>query len=77
MQAKYIFIFSILDITTSAISQTSVILQDFFKIQIYVGIMPIAGNSKQRYNTNFQIGDAEIEDGNKPLFLRKLAGCLE
>ena len=34
-------------------------------------------NSKQRYNTNFQIGDVAVEGDNKALFLRAFADWLE
>ena len=34
-------------------------------------------NSKQRYNTNFRIGDVAVEGDNKPLFLRAFADWLE
>ena len=34
-------------------------------------------NRRQRYNTNFRIGDVAVEGDNKPLFLRAFADWLE
>ena len=42
----------------------------FFKL---IKLWWTISNSKQRYNTNFRIGDAAVEGDNKPLFLRAFA----
>ena len=43
----------------------------------FVNIWWAIENSKQEFNTNFQIGNAAVKDDKKPLFFREFANWLE
>ena len=69
---------SIFDATTSAAIESyyphRYDAPGFLKL---INLWWIRSNSKQRYNTNFRIGDAAVEGNNKLLFLRAFADWLE
>ena len=69
---------SIFDATTSAaIESYYPVHYDASGFLKFINFWSTISNSKQRYNTNFRIGDAYVEGGKKPLFLRAFADWLE
>ena len=69
---------SIFDATTSAaIESYYPVHYDASGFLKFINFWWTISNSKQRYNTNFRIGDAYVEGGKKPLFLRAFADWLE
>ena len=57
--------------------QLKVITQTPTMCQGFLDLWWTISDSKQRYNTNFRIGNAAVERDNKPLFLCAFADWLE
>ena len=69
---------SIFDATTSAAIKSYYLERyDALGLLKLINLWWTISNSKQRYNTNFRIGDAAVEGDNKPLFLQAFADWLE
>ena len=69
---------SIFDATTSAAIKSYYLERyDALRLLKLINFWWKISNSKQRYNTNFRIGDAAVEGDNKPLFLQAFADWLE
>ena len=66
-------VLSIFDATTSlAIKIYYLDCYDASGLLKHINLWWTISNSKQRYNTNFRIGDAAVEGDNKPLFFQAL-----
>ena len=69
---------SIFDTTTSAAIENY--WPDCYNVSGFpklINLWQTISNSKQRYNTNFRIGDAAVEGDNTTLFLQAFANWLE
>ena len=71
-------VLSIFDATTSlAIKIYYLDCYDASGLLKHINLWWTISNSKQRYNTNFRIGDAAVKGDNKPLFFQAFANWLE